>query len=53
MDAIVCDNGTGYLKIGSSHTNFPDFTIPCIIGRPNRQFESEYTNAADYAVRFI
>jgi actin-related protein 2 len=32
--AIVCDNGSGFLKLGWSGENFPSFTLPSIIGRP-------------------
>ena len=31
---IICDNGTGYLKLGYAGDNFPRFTIPSIVGRP-------------------
>ena len=31
---VICDNGTGYLKMGSGGDNFPRFTIPSIVGRP-------------------
>eukprot|EP00361_Fabrea_salina_P005550 CAMPEP_0202439728 /NCGR_PEP_ID=MMETSP1345-20130828/36315_1 /ASSEMBLY_ACC=CAM_ASM_000843 /TAXON_ID=342563 /ORGANISM="Fabrea Fabrea salina" /LENGTH=377 /DNA_ID=CAMNT_0049054273 /DNA_START=952 /DNA_END=2085 /DNA_ORIENTATION=- len=40
MQALICDNGTGYLKVGWSSSNFPDLTVPCLIGRPNRHFQS-------------
>lgn len=31
---VICDNGTGYLKMGFGGDNFPRFTIPSIVGRP-------------------
>jgi len=34
---IVCDNGTGFVKCGyagSSGSNFPQHTFPCLVGRP-------------------
>lgn len=31
---IVCDNGSGFLKMGYAGDNFPRFTIPSIVGRP-------------------
>ena len=34
MDKIVCDNGSGFLKMGYAGDNFPRFTIPSIVGRP-------------------
>jgi actin-related protein 2 len=30
----VCDNGTGYLKMGYAGDNFPRFQIPSVVGRP-------------------
>jgi actin-related protein 2 len=34
MDKIICDNGSGFLKMGFAGENFPRFTIPSIAGRP-------------------
>jgi len=31
---VVCDNGSGYLKIGFAGDNFPRGTIPSIVGTP-------------------
>ena len=31
---IICDNGTGYLKMGFAGDNFPRYHIPSIVGRP-------------------
>lgn len=31
---IVCDNGSGYIKIGHSGDNFPLYTLQGIVGRP-------------------
>ncbi|KAL6949011.1 Actin-related protein 2 [Hanseniaspora vineae] len=31
---IVLDQGTGFVKIGRSGENFPDYTFPSIVGRP-------------------
>ena len=33
-DKIVCDNGSGYLKMGYAGESFPHYTIPSIVGRP-------------------
>lgn len=33
-DKIVCDNGTGYLKMGFAGDSFPRYHIPTIVGRP-------------------
>ena len=34
MDRIVCDNGSGYVKLGYGGDSFPRAVIPSIIGRP-------------------
>lgn len=31
---VVCDSGTGYIKIGFAGDNFPKFSIPAMVGRP-------------------
>lgn len=31
---LVLDQGTGFVKIGRSGENFPDYTFPSIVGRP-------------------
>ena len=31
---IVCDNGSGFLKMGYAGDNFPRFTVPSVVGRP-------------------
>lgn len=33
-DRVVCDNGSGYVKMGFAGDNFPRSVIPSIIGRP-------------------
>lgn len=34
MGIIVCDNGTGFVKVGWSTSNAPDHTFPSIVGKP-------------------
>jgi actin-related protein len=34
MPCIVCDNGTGFVKVGYAGTNFPSHIFPSMIGRP-------------------
>jgi len=36
---IICDSGTGYLKLGFAGTNFPKLTLPAMIGRPMLRYE--------------
>lgn len=38
FDKIICDNGSGFLKMGYAGDNFPRHTIPSIIGRPMLKF---------------
>ena len=50
---IVCDNGTGFVKVGKSSSNKPDFIFPSIVGTSKFNFlkgstkcgQSEHTNA--------
>lgn len=39
---IVCDNGTGYVKVGYAGDNFPTHMFPSMIGRPMMRFEEEF-----------
>lgn len=39
--ALICDTGTGYLKIGWSDDHFPRFTIPAIVGRPMLRYDQK------------
>ena len=34
MPCIVCDNGTGFVKVGFAGENFPRFIFPSMVGRP-------------------
>jgi actin-related protein len=31
--SLICDNGSGSLKLGYGGDNFPRHHVPCIIGR--------------------
>lgn len=31
---VVCDNGTGLVKVGYAHSQFPQFVFPSIVGTP-------------------
>lgn len=43
---IVLDQGTGFVKIGYSGQNFPDYTYPSIVGRPILRAEERASNTA-------
>ncbi len=34
LTKVVCDNGSGFMKIGFAGENFPRATVPAIAGRP-------------------
>ena len=34
MPCIVCDNGTGFVKVGYAGQNFPSSIFPSMVGRP-------------------
>ena len=31
---VVCDNGTGFVKVGLAGENFPTSIFPSLVGRP-------------------
>ena len=39
LPAIVLDNGSGYLKCGLSNQQYPEFTLPALVGRPMLRYE--------------
>ena len=36
---IICDLGTGYMKMGFGGENFPNKTFPSVVGRPMLRYE--------------
>lgn len=41
---IICDSGTGYLKIGYANEDFPAHTFPAMVGRPLLRYEEKINN---------
>jgi len=41
---VVCDNGTGFVKVGFSGSNFPAHMFPSMIGRPLMRYEEDFKN---------
>jgi len=41
---IVCDNGTGFVKVGHAGANFPSHIFPAMVGRPILRFEEKIDN---------
>lgn len=40
-EILICDTGTGYLKMGKSNETFPSLIMPSLIGRPLMRYESK------------
>ncbi|CAG9332494.1 unnamed protein product [Blepharisma stoltei] len=38
-EPLICDNGTGSLKTGRCTSNFPEWSVPSMIGIPNPHYE--------------
>ena len=34
FNRVICDNGSGYVKLGFGADTFPRYVIPSIVGRP-------------------
>lgn len=45
MPCVVCDNGTGFVKVGFAGQNFPASIFPSMIGRPILRAEEVMTDA--------
>ena len=39
--SIILDNGSGYLKCGMSNHQYPEFTLPALVGRPMLRYEED------------
>jgi actin-related protein 2 len=48
VPAIVCDNGTGYVKVGFSGRNFPTAIFPALVGRPAMRAAGRRPASASY-----
>jgi len=43
-NVIVCDNGTGFVKVGFAGSNFPHSIFPAMVGRPILRMEEKFDN---------
>mmetsp|Transcript_50988 Transcript_50988/g.127967 ORF Transcript_50988/g.127967 Transcript_50988/m.127967 type:complete len:388 (-) Transcript_50988:292-1455(-) len=43
-NVIICDNGTGFVKVGHAGANFPSAIFPSMVGRPVMRFEEKVEN---------
>jgi actin-related protein 2 len=41
---IVCDNGTGFVKVGIASENFPQHIFPSMVGKPLMRYAEEFEN---------
>ncbi|KAG9391638.1 Actin-related protein [Carpediemonas membranifera] len=41
LPAVICDNGTGFVKCGFAGDDFPTSTFPALLGRPTLRFKEE------------
>mmetsp|Transcript_21330 Transcript_21330/g.37763 ORF Transcript_21330/g.37763 Transcript_21330/m.37763 type:complete len:390 (+) Transcript_21330:427-1596(+) len=44
---VVCDNGTGFVKVGYAGTNFPRNVFPSMVGTPQLRAEMESIESSD------
>lgn len=52
--SVVCDTGSGSIKLGWSYSTYPDHTIPTLLGQPNRRYKysdypQEHINVKKYS----
>lgn len=52
-EPLVCDNGTGYIKIGRCTSSFPEYSIQSIVGHPHPNFAEFVDNSLDMSAEFI
>lgn len=41
LKPIVCDNGSGFVKVGYAGSNFPAHIFPSMVGRPILRYEED------------
>lgn len=41
---VVSDNGTGFVKCGFAHDNFPQHIFPSMVGRPLMRYDEDFEN---------
>lgn len=47
MPCIVCDNGTGFVKVGYAGQNFPSYIYPSMVGRPILRAEESISETVE------
>ena len=52
-ETLVCDNGTGFIKIGRASLNTPEYTVPSVIGTPHPQYAEFLEKSLDMNAEFI
>jgi len=51
--AIICDPGTGYMKMGFAGDNFPKSTFASLVGRPMLRCEENFGEDIQLKVKNI
>ena len=52
MPCIVCDNGTGFVKVGYAGQNFPSSIFPSMVGRPILRAEEAISDSIGEIYRY-
>lgn len=52
-DPLICDNGTGFIKVGRATSNFPEYSVPSIIGKPHPHFAELIDRTIDMNAVYI
>lgn len=48
---IICDPGTGYMKMGFAGDNFPKAAFASLVGRPMLRFEESFGEEVQLKVK--
>ena len=51
--SIICDPGTGYMKMGFAGDNFPKATFASLVGRPMLRGEENFGDDIELKVFFL
>ena len=52
-EPLICDNGTGFIKVGRCNVNFPEFSVPSIVGKPHPNFAELIDRTIDMNAVYI
>ena len=52
-ETIICDPGTGYMKMGFAGDNFPKATFASLVGRPMLRVQENFGDDIQLKVNLI